>query len=86
MHGEASNPDCRRFKQIEKVIVENDSERPRALFARAYNALGHALSHAAGQTEAALDAYLHTDLLFYRDAENHAEALYHLAKLWADSE
>lgn len=72
----------RAIAMIEKVIAENDSEDVE-LFARAYNALGNAFA-AAGKTEAALDAYLHTDLLFYRDSEKHAEALYHLSKLWAD--
>ena len=70
------------IRKIEKVIAENDSEDIE-LFARAYNALGSAFV-TAGKTESALDAYLHTDLLFYRDAEKHAEALYHLSKLWAE--
>ena len=67
---------------IEKVIEEYDSSDVE-LFARAYNALGEAYL-AAGKTESALDAYLHTDLLFYRDTGKHAEALFHLAKLWAE--
>lgn len=65
---------------IEKVIEDYDSSDVE-LFARAYNALGEAYL-AAGKTESALDAYLHTDLLFYRDSEKHAEALFQLAKLW----
>ena len=67
---------------LERVIAENDSSDSE-LFARAYNGLGKAYL-AAGQTESALDAFLHTNLLFYRDTDRHAEALYHLAKLWAD--
>lgn len=67
---------------IEKVINENDSSDAE-LFARAYNALGKSYL-TTGNTEAALDAYLHTDLLFYRDSEKHAEALFQLAKLWAE--
>jgi len=66
---------------IEKVIEQNDSSDIE-LFARAYNALGEAYM-ADQKTESALDAYLHTDLLFYRDSEKHAEALFHLAKLWS---
>ncbi len=65
---------------IEKVIEEYDSSDVE-LFARAYNALGEAYL-AAGKTESALDAYLHTDLLFYRDSGKHAEALFQLSKLW----
>lgn len=65
---------------IEKVIAENDSSDVE-LFARAYNSLGQAFL-AAAQNEAALDAFLHTDLLFYRATDRHAEALFHLSKLW----
>ena len=68
--------------RIEKVIAENDSSDVE-LFARAYNALGKAFL-ATGKKESALDAYLHTDLLFYRDSEKHAEALFQLSKLWTE--
>lgn len=68
--------------QIEKVIQENPSTDVE-LFARAYNALGQAYA-TSRQKEAALDSYLHTALLFYRDREAHAEALFHLSKLWTD--
>lgn len=67
---------------LEKVIDENDSSDVE-LFSRAYNALGQAYL-ATGKTESALDAFLHTDLLFYRNSEKHAEALFHLSKLWSD--
>lgn len=68
------------IKQLEKVIAENDSKDVE-LFARTYNALGHAYKQ-AGNSNAALDAYLHTDLLFYREMPQHAEALFHLGQLW----
>ena len=65
---------------IETIIRENNSD-DKELFARAYNALGFANS-AAGNDEAALDAYLHTELLFTTQRNQRAEALYHLVQLW----
>lgn len=73
----------RAIEIIEQVIAENDS-KDTELFARAYNALGSSFV-AAGKNESALEAYLHTELLFYRESEQHAEALFHLAKLWAEA-
>ena len=55
------------------------------LFGNAYNALGHRYSK-DGQTKAALLAFLHTDVLYQRDAEIHAEALFHLVKLWQNDQ
>ncbi len=66
---------------IEDLIAKNDPNDA-ALFGRAYNALG-ACYLKAGKTQEALMAYLHTDVLFFTDAESHAEALYQLSKLWA---
>ena len=73
-HGDA-------VKRLEKLIANNES-KDIELFARAYNALGSAME-AAGDSHAALDAYLHTDTLFYGESSQHAEALYHLRKLWS---
>jgi tetratricopeptide (TPR) repeat protein len=69
---------------IEKIITDNeptDSE----LFGRAYNAHGDCLLK-AGRTKDALMAYLHVDVLFYSEADIHAESLYHLSKLWGEIE
>lgn len=68
-------------RMIAAVIAANDAEDTQ-LFARAYNALGNC-HLAAGENEDALLAFLHTDMLFFRDFDAHAEALFHLSKLWA---
>jgi len=67
---------------LNDVIQKNNSEENSELFGRAYNALG-ACYLAAGKQQEALMAYLHTDVLFFAELEVHAEALYHLSKLWA---
>lgn len=67
---------------LEQIIREGDAEDT-SLFARAYNGLGQC-HRRAGRTKEALLAYLHTDLLFSADADAHAEALYHLSKLWRE--
>jgi tetratricopeptide (TPR) repeat protein len=49
----------------------------------AYNALGDCL-RAAGKPKDALLAYLHTDLLYSKDKEQHPRALAQISKLWRD--
>lgn len=79
---EKGNPSS-AITSLETIIRDNDHS-DFELFGRCYNALGLAYQ-ATGQQEAALDAYLHTHLLFYRNQEAHAEALYHLTSLWTDA-
>lgn len=67
---------------VEDLIAKNDPSDA-ALFGRAYNALG-VCRMKTGKPQDAILAFLHTDLLFFTDPETHAEALYHLSKLWAD--
>lgn len=52
-----------------------------ALQAEAYVLQGHSLQALNRNKEAVL-AYLHVDILFPRESAYHAEALYHMARLW----
>lgn len=70
---------------IEELISKNDPKSDKILFAQAYNALG-ACYLELKQPKEALMAYLHTDLLYDIDSEAHAEALYHLGKLWSEAD
>lgn len=65
---------------IEEVIQNTDPEQ-KELQARAYNALG-ACYERADRAKDALLAFLHVDVLYSSEADAHAEALSHLAKLW----
>ncbi|MBW8884757.1 MAG: tetratricopeptide repeat protein [Planctomycetia bacterium] len=66
-----------------KDLIDKNDPQDAVLFARAYNALGRCYLKQNKPKDAVL-ALLHTDLLFYADADAHAEALYHLSKLWSD--
>lgn len=68
------------IKGLKNIIDTNDASDVE-LFGKAYNALGDCYRITKRPTEAALQ-YLHTDLLFYRDTEVHAESLFWLSKLW----
>jgi tetratricopeptide (TPR) repeat protein len=62
-------------------VVKNASPDETALLAEAYVLQGHCFEAASKPKDAVL-AFLHVDVLFAREAAYHAEALYHLAKLW----
>jgi tetratricopeptide (TPR) repeat protein len=79
--GETGKPD-EGIKMLEEIIQKNDPADAK-LFGRTYNALG-ACQMKAGRAKDAIQAYLHTDVLFYTDGEAHAESLYWLTKLWTD--
>ena len=76
---ETNKPD-EGIKLLEDIIAKNDAQDAE-LFAKAYNALGNCYLK-TNRPKDALQAFLHTDILFYADAEAHAEALYRLSKLW----
>ena len=65
------------------IIKDNNPEEDKVLFARTYTALGNCYLK-QNKNKEALQAFLFTDILFDVDADAHAEALYHLSKLWAD--
>jgi tetratricopeptide (TPR) repeat protein len=68
------------LKLVEEIIQQNDAENTE-LFGRAYNAMGRCYLKSNKPKEALL-AYQHTDSLFHQHPEVHAEALFHLSKLW----
>jgi len=67
--------------QLIRNVVLAAEKGDYSLHARAYNTLGAAYQ-AAQKPKDALLAYLHTDVLYFQDAEFHAEALANLAQLW----
>ena len=67
-------------KLVKEVILANPAEDAAAQ-APAYNTLGDCL-RAANQPKDALLAYLHTDLLYSKDKEEHPEALFQIAALF----
>jgi tetratricopeptide (TPR) repeat protein len=70
------------IKEAEDVILKTEEEDPE-LFARAYNLIGNC-QLAAGKKKEARTAFLHVDLLYAGVADQHAEALYQLSKIWAE--
>lgn len=71
------------LKQLQGMMKKYDST-DRELFAKIANAQG-ACQAKLGDNKAALRSYLMTDLIFFVDPEAHAEALYHMKKLWVDA-
>ena len=75
-----------KYPEAEKAareIVQAAGPEDAAARAPAYNTLGDIL-RAAGKPKDALLAYLHTDLLYAHDKEEHARALAHIARLWRE--
>lgn len=70
----------RALDKLNSLVAKHDST-DHTLFAKINNAKG-ACFQALEQPNRALLSYLQTDRLFFTHAEAHAEALYHLSKLW----
>ena len=66
--------------EVKRIIATADPEDAK-LLARAYNALGDCYLKSEND-KAALDAYLHVDILFSSVKTEHAKSLYELSKLW----
>lgn len=81
--GLAGDPAASLSQLNEMIATENSDNK--LLFAHLYNALG-AIHQKNSNWKEARTAYLHTDLLFATEAELHAEALFHLSKIWAQLE
>ena len=68
---------------IAQGIVDRNDPKDRVLFGEAYNALGLGRLK-TDEKKAAVIAFLHVDLLFPSQPQTHAEALFHLEKLWTE--
>ncbi|GAB5403980.1 MAG: hypothetical protein Aurels2KO_22110 [Aureliella sp.] len=70
------------LKKLDALVAKYDST-DQELFALISNARG-ACYVELGKPNQALVRYLQTDLMFFTDPMAHAEALYHLSKLWTE--
>ncbi|NLY02872.1 MAG: tetratricopeptide repeat protein [Rhodopirellula sp.] len=66
-----------------REIVEKADPEAMELHGKAYNALG-AAHRKANRPKEALLAFLHTDVLYFTNPEDHVEALKNLAELWKE--
>jgi tetratricopeptide (TPR) repeat protein len=76
----------KKFDEAEATVKEVIKETPPEkvdIQGLAWNTLGDCL-RAAGQPKAALLAYLHTDILYDKDKEQHSRALYNAAQLFRE--
>jgi len=72
----------RGIKLIEDVLTKAPADDT-LLHAKAYNRLGDCYRLAKSPREAVL-AYLHVDLVYFQNADAHAEALANLSRLWGE--
>ena len=67
---------------VKAIIAKTDAENVK-LLARAYNALGDCYVQ-SNNSKAARNAFLHVDVLFSSEKNEHARALYELSRLWGN--
>jgi tetratricopeptide (TPR) repeat protein len=76
----------KKFDEAEAAVtavIKSASPEDAEAQALAHNTLGDCL-RAAGRPKDALLAYLHTDILYAKDKEQHARALAQIAQLWRE--
>jgi tetratricopeptide (TPR) repeat protein len=76
----------KKFREAEadlRAVIEATPAEDFQAQSAAYNTLGDCL-RAAGQPKDALLAYLHTDILYPKDREQHPRALARIAQLWRE--
>lgn len=69
------------ISMIQDILKRPDLVENAEVMGRAYTALGLAYRQ-AGQIKQAIMAFLHVDLIYFRDAPSHIEALQNLVQLW----
>ena len=70
--------------ELAREIINTARQADQEIHAKAYNVLGKCYRK-QNQKKNAILAYLHTNLLYNRQRDAHAEALYHLTQLWEQS-
>lgn len=69
--------------QLVQGVIDKADPESVDLHAKAYNILG-ASHRKAGRSKEALMAFLHTDVLYFTNPEDHVEALKNLVDLWKE--
>ena len=76
----------KKFTEAEatvRAVIKESAPEDAATQSAAHNTLGDCL-HAAGRNREALYAFLHTDLLFSKEKDEHARALAQISKIWRE--
>jgi tetratricopeptide (TPR) repeat protein len=76
----------KKFPEAEatiRAVIQGSAAEDSATQAVAHNTLGDCL-HAAGRNREALHAFLHTDLLFSKEKDEHARSLAQISRIWRE--